>query len=261
MIKLVHLSKRYTTTSKDKDNSQRVALQSINTEFKDGEVSYLLGPNGAGKSTLIRLIAGLSAPSEGAVYIDGLAPGSTANPLTSLGVMVDAQAFYPHHTARQHLQWVAWAGGISKKRVPEVLDLVGLDSVADRNINSFSLGMRQRLSIGTTLLGDPQNIVLDEPLNGLDVDGIIWARKLFRGFAAEGRCVVVSTHLLPEVARTADHVIVMGRGEVFADTTLHGLIDDVDPAVAHDDAGRLEARYVELTSAAVEFTSGGGVHA
>ena len=257
MITLDHLTKRYSSNKAAKSASQHAVLSPMTATFQDGQVTCLLGPNGAGKSTLIRMIAGLSIPTDGTVLIDGLVPGSTTDPTRTLGVMVDAQAFHPHHTARQHLSWVAHAGGIDQSRIDEVLDLVGLTSVADRRVSGFSLGMKQRLSIGTCLMGDPKNIVLDEPLNGLDVDGIIWARHLFRQFAAEGRCVVVSTHLLPEVARTADHIIVMGRGTVFSDSTLAELIADVDPAVADNDADRLEARFVELTSAAVEFTSGG----
>ncbi|MFY9190568.1 MAG: ATP-binding cassette domain-containing protein [Lawsonella sp.] len=171
---------------------------------------------------------------------------------------VDAQAFYPKHTARQHLTWLSRAGGFEVSRVDDILAMVGLSGVANERISSFSLGMKQRLCIGATLIGDPTNIVLDEPLNGLDVDGIMWARNLFQKFAEEGRCVVVSTHLLSEVARTGDHILVMGQGNVFADTTLEDLIAGAPGDTVAD---QLENRYVELTKDAVRYVAGGANNA
>lgn len=253
MITLDRLTKRY--SGKGRKAKAQQALLPTSAIFRDGEVAYLLGPNGAGKSTLIRLISGLSAPTEGTVLIDGQEPGNSSSPLSTLGVTVDAQAFHPKHTARQHLTWLTLAGGFPASRVDEVLDMVGLTEVANERISNFSLGMKQRLCIGSTLIGDPKNIVLDEPLNGLDVDGIMWARNLFRRFAAEGRCVIVSSHLLSEVARTGDHIIVMGEGEVYADTTLEQLIAGVDGDTLAD---KLENRYVELTKDAVRYVAGGG---
>lgn len=256
MITLDRLAKRY--SGKRRKGTAQQALLPTSATFRDGEVAYLLGPNGAGKSTLIRLISGISAPTSGTVLIDGQAPGHTSSPLATLGVTVDSQAFHPKHTARQHLTWLSRAGGFDTTRVDDILDMVGLIDVANQRISNFSLGMKQRLSIGATLIGDPKNIVLDEPLNGLDVDGIMWARSLFRRFADEGRCVVVSTHLLSEVARTGDHILVMGKGNVFADTSLDALIAD---APGDTTADKLENRYVELTKDSLRYVAGGAKNA
>lgn len=248
MITLDRLTKSYSGNSKK--GAAQAALLPTSVTFRDGEITYLLGPNGAGKSTLIRLIAGIATPTDGTVLVDGHAPGTSPSPLSSLGITVDTQAFHPRHTAREHLTWIVKAGGYPVSRVDEVLDMVGLTEVQNMRISRFSMGMRQRLCIGATLVGNPKNIVLDEPLNGLDVDGIMWARSLFRRCAEEGRCIIVSSHALSEVARTGDHIVVMGNGKVLADTTLENIIAGAPGETVSD---QLEHRYVELTRDTVRF--------
>lgn len=244
MITVENLSKQFP--------SQRIAVNSATLTFQDGEVTYLLGPNGAGKSTLIRMIAGYSRPTAGTVSLDGARPGDHPFPLTQLGMMPSPQAFHPRRSARRHLQWLAHAGGISTRAVEDILDLVGLASVANDAVAEYSLGMRQRLAIACALLGNPQNIVLDEPLNGLDVEGIRWARGLFAQCVQEGRCLVVSSHLLPEVVRTGDHLIIMGAGEILADTTVREFLADAEGDTPAD---QLENKYVALTQESAEYAS------
>ena len=194
----------------------REVLRGLDHTFPDGRLTYLLGLNGAGKSTLLRCIAGMIRADEGAALIDGRAPGAFAAPVRHLGVHLSADAFTPGHSARRHLRWLAALGGVPSGRADALLDEVGLRAVADRPVGGFSLGMRQRLGIASALVGNPRTLLLDEPLNGLDVAGVLWMRGLLRQWADEGRCVVVASHALAEVERTADDVVMIEDGRIVA---------------------------------------------
>jgi ABC-2 type transport system ATP-binding protein len=183
-------------------------------------VTGFLGPNGAGKTTTLRLIVGLDEPSAGAATIGGRRYAALPAPMREVGVMLDAGASHPRRSARNHLMYLAQSNGIGRRRVEEVLGLTGIESVAGRRPRAFSLGMRQRLGIAAALLGDPGVLILDEPVNGLDPEGIVWIRTLMRGLAAEGRAVLISSHLMSEMALTADHLVVIGRGRLIADAGL-----------------------------------------
>lgn len=183
-------------------------------------VTGFLGPNGSGKSTTMRVILGLDRPTSGSVTVHGQDYRDIAAPLREVGAVLDPKAVYGKRTAVRHLSWIAQAGGIPGARVEEVLELVGLTQVAGKQVGGFSLGMSQRLGIAAALLGDPQVLLFDEPVNGLDPEGILWIRTLMRKLAREGRTVFVSSHLMSEMERTADHVIVIGRGKLVADTSM-----------------------------------------
>ncbi|MEV7548286.1 ATP-binding cassette domain-containing protein [Amycolatopsis sp. NPDC089917] len=208
MITARELTKKYGTTT---------AVRSLSFDIKPGVVTGFLGPNGAGKSTTMRMILGLDAPSGGSVTVNGKAYRDLPAPMREVGALLDAKAVHGSRTAYRHLQWVAQAGGLPRKRVDEVLDTVGLTEVAGKKVGGFSLGMYQRLGIATALLGDPPTLLFDEPVNGLDPEGIYWIRTLMQDLAAEGRTVFVSSHLMNEMEETAAHVIVIGRGELIAD--------------------------------------------
>lgn len=182
----------------------RAALTDVSFTADDGEVTYLLGPNGAGKSTLLRSIAGLTSPDTGQILIDGARLADHAYPLCSVGFAVDGSAVNPRHTARQHLRWQAYLGGVDRRWVGQVLRTVALASVADKQVGGFSLGMRLRLAIAAALLGNPRTLVFDEPSNGLDVDGALWLRGLIRALADNGRCLLIASHDLPEIELTGD---------------------------------------------------------
>jgi ABC-2 type transport system ATP-binding protein len=201
-----------------------VAVDGLSFAVRPGEVTGFVGPNGAGKSTTMRLILGLDTPDEGAALIGGHPYRSLRTPLTRVGALLDASALHPARRARDHLLWLAHSNGIPTRRVGEVLDQVGLAAVARRRAGGFSLGMRQRLGIAAALLGDPPVLMFDEPVNGLDPDGIVWIRGLLRSLAAQGRVVLVSSHLMGELEDTADHVIVIGRGRLVADTSVAQLL-------------------------------------
>lgn len=203
----------------------KLAVDHLDFQVVEGRVTGFLGPNGAGKSTTMRMIMGLDRPDEGSVLINGQRYSELKNPLRSVGALLEAKAYHPGRTARNHLLALAATNHISKKRVDEVLDLVGLTSVADRRAGTFSLGMGQRLGIAAALLGDAPLLLFDEPVNGLDPEGILWIRHLLRGLAAEGRGIFVSSHLMSEMALTADHVVVIGRGKLVADTDMANFID------------------------------------
>ena len=190
----------------------------------DGRVTGFLGPNGAGKSTTMRMLVGLDAPSSGQALINGRSYGSMRFPLYEVGVLLEARAIHPGRSARNHLRWLADSNGIGRRRVDEVLELVGLSSVARRRSGGFSLGMGQRLGIAAALLGDPEVLLLDEPVNGLDPEGILWVRNLLRSLAADGRTVFVSSHLMSEMALTADHLIVIGRGRLLSQGSVADII-------------------------------------
>jgi len=201
-----------------------VAVDGIDFQVKPGHVTGFLGPNGAGKSTTMRMILGLDLPTSGTVTVDGRRYQGTVWPLHEVGALLDARAVHPGRSAYNHLHALAAANGIARGRVDEVLDQVGLTSVARKRVGGFSLGMAQRLGIAGALLGDPGTLLFDEPVNGLDPDGILWIRTLMRSLADEGRTVLVSSHLMSEMALTADHLLVIGKGRLLADTPLSELI-------------------------------------
>jgi ABC-2 type transport system ATP-binding protein len=207
MIKARALSKRYGAT---------VAVDDLSFDVPPGMVTGFLGPNGAGKSTTMRMILGLDRPDGGSVTVGGKPYRGFPAPLHEVGALLEAKAVHGGRTAYQHLRWIARAGGISKHRVDEVLGIVGLSDVAGRRIGGYSLGMSQRLGIATALLGDPGTLLFDEPVNGLDPEGIRWIRELLKQLAAEGRTVFVSSHLMSEMEDTADHVLVIGKGRLIA---------------------------------------------
>jgi ABC-2 type transport system ATP-binding protein len=195
----------------------RLAVDDVSFTVLPGRVTGFLGPNGAGKSTTMRMVIGLDRPTAGTVTVDGARYADSPAPLRAVGALLEARAVHPGRSARAHLRWMAASNGIPAARVEEVLGLVGLEAVAGQRVGRFSLGMGQRLGIAAALLGDPPVVVLDEPVNGLDPEGIRWVRSLARDLAAEGRTVLVSSHLMAEMALTADHLVVVGRGRVLAD--------------------------------------------
>jgi len=216
MIQANQLTKRYRT---------KLAVDRLSFQVRPGRVTGFLGPNGAGKSTTMRLILGLDAPGGGSATVNGRAYRELPAPLCEVGALLDTRAVHGGQTARDHLLCLAHSNGIPRRRVHQVLELAGLDPVADTRIKGFSLGMGQRLGIASALLGDPGVLILDEPVNGLDTDGIRWIRDLLRGLAGEGRTVFVSSHLMSELELTADHLIVIGRGRLLADTSMRAFID------------------------------------
>ena len=211
MIEAHGLTKRY---------GDKLAVDGLTFTVRPGVVTGFLGPNGAGKSTTMRMILGLDAPTGGSVTVNGRPYREHAAPLREVGALLDARAVHPGRSAYHHLLALAQTCGIRRSRVDEVVEAVGLDGVARRRAGGFSLGMGQRLGIAAALLGDPRTVILDEPVNGLDTEGIRWIRSLLRGLAAEGRTVFVSSHLMSEMALTAQHLIVIGRGRLIADTSV-----------------------------------------
>ncbi|MDR7277026.1 ABC transporter ATP-binding protein [Catenuloplanes atrovinosus] len=211
------LTKRYGGT---------LAVDGLSFTARPGVVTGFLGPNGAGKSTTLRMLFGLSRPTGGTVTIGGRRLADLDDPARTIGALLDARAVHPHRTAADHLLTFAHAAGLARTRVGEVLDLVGLSGAATRPAGEFSLGMQQRLGIATALLGDPGVLVLDEPLNGLDPEGIRWMRTLMRDLAAQGRTILFSSHLMSELELTADDVIVVGRGRLIAETTLERFVEE-----------------------------------
>ena len=200
------------------------AVDGLTFEVAPGRVTAFLGRNGAGKSTTLRMLVGLDRPTAGTARIAGRAYGELAEPMRTVGALLDSSAAHPGRTARDHLLWLARSNRIGARRVDEVLDTVELSGAARRRVGGFSLGMRQRLGIAAALLGDPAVLLLDEPANGLDPEGIRWLRTVLRSLAADGRTVLVSSHLMGEVARTADHLLVIGHGRLLADTPLASFV-------------------------------------
>jgi ABC-2 type transport system ATP-binding protein len=203
-----------------KTYGDKVAVDDLTFEVKPGIVTGFLGPNGAGKSTTMRMIIGLDAPTRGTVSVNGAMYAEHRAPLHEVGALLEAKAVHNGRSARNHLLVLAATCGISARRVDELLDLVGLSEVASKRVGGFSLGMGQRLGIAAALLGDPATLILDEPVNGLDPEGILWIRHLLRSLAREGRTVLVSSHLMTEMALTAEHLIVIGRGRLIADVSV-----------------------------------------
>ncbi|MCW2767751.1 MAG: transporter related protein [Nocardioides sp.] len=221
MIRAHALTKRFPGPDGD-----RVAVDGIDFVVEPGRVTGFLGPNGAGKSTTMRMVLGLDAPSSGSVTVNGHRYAASPAPLREIGALLDAHAIHPGRSARDHLRWLAASNGIPTNRVGEVLEQVGLEPVAGQRAGRFSLGMGQRLGIAAALLGDPPVIVLDEPVNGLDPEGIRWVRKLARDLADEGRTVFISSHLMSEMALMADHLLVIGRGAILADCSMQQFMTD-----------------------------------
>ncbi|WP_153395093.1 ABC transporter ATP-binding protein [Ornithinicoccus halotolerans] len=205
---------------------EATAVDGITVTVHPGRVTGFLGPNGAGKSTTMRMILGLDRPTAGAVTVNGHRYVDSPAPLREVGALLEAHAIHPGRSARNHLRWLAASNGIPSRRVDEVLDLVGMSAAADRRAGRFSLGMGQRLGIAAALLGDPPVVILDEPANGLDPEGIRWVRRLARTLADEGRTVFISSHLMSEMALMADHLVVIGRGRVLADSSMSQFIAD-----------------------------------
>jgi ABC-2 type transport system ATP-binding protein len=211
VIQALKLSREY---------GQTLAVDQLTFTVRPGVVTGFLGPNGAGKTTTLRMILGLDRPTSGVVLLSGRAYRELPQPMREVGALLDAKAVHPKRSGRDHLRWLARAGALPLSRVDEVLDQVGLTEVAGRRAGSYSLGMSQRLGIAGALLGDPGTLILDEPVNGLDPEGIRWIRTLLRGLAAEGRTVLLSSHLMSEMEQTADQVLVIGRGRLLADMTM-----------------------------------------
>ncbi|MER5950776.1 ATP-binding cassette domain-containing protein [Streptomyces sp. NPDC001904] len=216
MIEAKNLTKRY---------GDKTAVNDLSFTVEPGRVTGFLGPNGAGKSTTMRLLLGLDRPDSGTATIDGVPYRALPRPLRSVGALLEARAVHTGRSAHDHLLCLAQTQGLGKRRVDEVIEQVGLGAVARKRAGGFSLGMGQRLGIAAALLGDPAALVLDEPVNGLDPEGIVWIRNLMKSLAAEGRAVLVSSHLMNEMAVTADHLIVIGRGRLVADCSTQEFIE------------------------------------
>ncbi len=224
MIEALQLTKRY---------GVKTAVDGLDFTVRPGAVTGFLGPNGAGKSTTMRMIVGLDAPTAGAVTVNGRRYAEHRAPLQEVGVLLEAKSVHPGRSAHDHLLAQAQTHGISRRRVDEVIELAGLQSVAKKRVGNFSLGMGQRLGIAAALLGDPATIMLDEPVNGLDPEGVLWIRTLLTELAADGRTVFVSSHLMSEMALVAEHLIIVGRGRLLADTTVHDLVRSAGGDAVH----------------------------
>ncbi|MET7770772.1 ATP-binding cassette domain-containing protein [Nocardia sp. NPDC005366] len=248
MIELNGLTKHY---------GQTVAVQDLTFTVRPGQVTGFLGPNGAGKSTTMRMILGLDKPTAGSALINGKSYQQLDHPLSAVGALLDAKWVHPNRSARAHLQWMAASNGIAKSRVEEVLRLVGLSEVAGKNAGGFSLGMSQRLGLAGALLGDPEILLFDEPVNGLDPEGILWIRRFMQRLAAEGRTVLVSSHLLSEMAQTAEHLIVIGRGQLIADTPTKEFIERSSEMAVRVRSPQLDQLRSLLTSNGMTVKEGG----
>ncbi|SDJ47982.1 ABC-2 type transport system ATP-binding protein [Frankineae bacterium MT45] len=207
-----------------KQYGEKLAVQNLSFTAPDGTVTGFLGPNGAGKSTTMRMIAGLDEPTSGHVQVNGRNYRQAEAPMAELGILLEAKSVHTGRSARNHLLALAQTNGIGKRRVDEVIDMVGLGEVAAKRVGGFSLGMGQRLGVASALLGDPHTVVLDEPVNGLDPEGVLWIRNLLRSLADEGRTVFVSSHLMSEMAQTATRLVVVGRGRLIADTSIEEFV-------------------------------------
>jgi len=227
-----------------------LALDGMSFTVAPGQVTGFVGPNGAGKSTTMRVILGLDAADEGAALIGGQPYASLRHPLSHVGALLDAAALQPSRSARNHLLWLAHSQGLGARRVDEVVEQAGLQAAIRRKAGGFSLGMRQRLGIAAALLGDPPVLMMDEPFNGMDPEGIVWMRGFLRSLAAQGRAVLVSSHLMSELQDTADHLVVVGRGQVIADTSVADLI-------ATASGGRVTVRTTARTEATTVLAHAG----
>ncbi|WP_062990156.1 ABC transporter ATP-binding protein [Nocardia anaemiae] len=239
MIELRGLTKHF---------GQTVAVQDLSFTVRPGQVTGFLGPNGAGKSTTMRMILGLDKPTAGTALINGKPYHELEHPLRAVGALLDAKWVHPNRSARAHLQWMAASNGIAISRVDEVLRLVGLSEVAGKTAGGYSLGMSQRLGLAGALLGDPPVLLFDEPVNGLDPEGILWIRRFMQRLAAEGRTVLVSSHLLSEMAQTAEHLVVIGRGQLISDSTTQEFIERASEQSVRVRSPQLEQLRSLLTS-------------
>jgi ABC-2 type transport system ATP-binding protein len=250
MIEAIGLSKQY---------GQKLAVDDLSFTIQPGMVTGFLGPNGAGKSTTMRLLLDLDEPTRGQARINGRRYRDHKAPLFEVGALLEAKAIHTGRSARSHLLALAATNGVSRRRVDELIGLVGLDSVAGKRAGGFSLGMGQRLGIASALLGDPHTLLLDEPVNGLDPEGVLWIRTLLKQLAAEGRTVFVSSHLMSEMALTAEHLIVVGQGRLIADTTVAELTKRVsgEEVVVHgEDDGQLRALLAGAGATVVSTDAG-----
>jgi len=238
MIEVEALTKRFGRTT---------AVDRLSFAVRPGGITGFLGPNGAGKSTTLRMILALTTPTAGRATVNGRAYRSLRAPLREVGALLDAGTAHGGRTAYRHLCWLAASNGLPRERVGYALEVTGLDGVADRRVRDFSLGMRQRLGLAAALLGDPPILILDEPVNGLDPEGVHWIRGFLTAFAAEGRTVLISSHLISELALCARHLVIIGGGRLLADTSLDDLTRNGRP---------LEQAYLALTAETVEYRSG-----
>jgi ABC-2 type transport system ATP-binding protein len=245
MIEARGLTKRY---------GDKLAVDGLSFDVRPGVVTGFLGPNGAGKSTTMRMIMGLDLPSAGDVTVDGRHYDDLPWPLHEVGALLEAKAIHPGRSARAHLLMLAEANHIARRRVDEMLELVGLASVAGRRAGKFSLGMGQRLGIAAALLGDPDVLLFDEPVNGLDPDGIRWVRNLLKSLAREGRTVFVSSHLMSEMALTADEVIIIGRGKLIAQRPVGDLLDQSAQRFVRVRSPQLDSLVAALDAAGATVT-------
>ncbi|MET9848401.1 ABC transporter ATP-binding protein [Streptomyces ossamyceticus] len=250
MIEARELTKRY---------GDKTVVDHLSFTVKPGEVTGFLGPNGAGKSTTMRMVVGLDAPTAGSVTVNGTSYARHTAPLHEIGTLLEAKSVHPGRSALNHLLALAYTHGIPRRRVDEVIELAGLTSVAGKRVGAFSLGMGQRLGIAAALLGDPAIVMLDEPVNGLDPEGVLWVRNLLRSLADEGRAVMLSSHLMSETAMIADHLVIIGRGRLLADTTVDDFTREASGGgvrVASAEAGRLRSLLagpdVTITSSSAE---------
>ena len=243
MIEVNGLSKRY---------DEKVAVDDLSFTIKPGIVTGFLGPNGAGKSTTMRLILGLDAPTSGSATVNGKQYRDLSAPLHEVGALLEARAVHTGRSGYNHLLALAQTHGIPRRRVDEVIDLVGLESVAGKRVGGFSLGMGQRLGVAAALLGDPATVILDEPANGLDPEGIRWIRNLLKGLAADGRTVFLSSHLMSEMEQTAEHLIVIGRGRLIADTSVADFVSQASSGAP------VRVRSPQLTALADALRASGG---
>src|SRR5579864_1326209 len=228
-----------------------VALDGMTFTVQPGQVTGFVGPNGAGKSTTMRVVLGLDAPDEGTALIGGQRYQTLRHPLSHVGSVLDAGALQPSRSARNHLLWLAHSQGLGARRVDKVIEEAGLEKAARRKGGGYSLGMRQRLGIAAAMLGDPPVLMFDEPFNGMDPEGIVWMRGFLRSLAGEGRAVLVSSHLMSELEDTADHLVVVGRGRVIADTTVAELITAAS-------GNRVSLRTTAWSDATSALTRAGG---
>ncbi|MDO4888519.1 MAG: ATP-binding cassette domain-containing protein [Actinomycetaceae bacterium] len=242
MIKVDNLTKRY---------GSKTAVDQLSFELAPGKVTGFLGPNGSGKSTTMRCIVGLDRPTAGRCTIRGVEYSKLSSPLTTVGALLDGHAFHPGRTARQQLRVVADTHGFPKSRVDEVLELTGITSVADKRLKGFSLGMGQRVGIATALMGDPEILIFDEPVNGLDPDGVRWVRELCRTLAGQGRTVLVSSHLMSEMAQTADNLVIIGKGRLIRQGDIREFTESASHTTVHIAGPDIRAIAHALSSAGI----------
>src|SRR5919106_1095124 len=248
MIEVAGLTKRF---------GDLVAVDELSFTAPTGGVTAILGPNGAGKTTTFRVLLGLARPTAGRALVDGRPYAELERPRQTVGAVLDSSGFHPARTGRDHLRVIATAGGIPRGRVDELLAFVGLARAADRRVGGYSTGMRQRLAVAGALLGDPRAVVLDEPTAGLDPEGVAWMRRLMQGLAAEGRCVLVASHVLTEVVQAADRVVIIARGRALREADLAALDGVAELAVRVDDPESLARELSTRRGAEVTETGNG----